>query len=77
MGKNIIFFSVNKMFIIFEKTITIQTKMQFNYTQWLWQQYTDNDLLSIIQGGGLDADILRAKQELSNRHEQEQEIIKL
>ena len=77
MGKSIIYFPVNKMFIIFEKTITIQTKMKFNYTQWLWQQYTDRELLSIIQGGGLDADILRAKQELSNRYEQEQEIIKL
>ena len=75
MGKSIIYFPVNKMFIIFEKTITIQTKMKFNYTQWLWQQYTDRELLSIIQGGGLDADILRAKQELSNRYEQEQEMI--
>lgn len=51
--------------------------MQFNYTQWLWQQYTDKELLSIVQSGGLDTDILRAEQELSNRHEQEQEIIKI
>lgn len=54
-----------------------QTKMKFNYTQWLWQQYTDKELLSIVQGGGLDTDILRAEQEISNRHEQEQEIIKI
>jgi len=51
--------------------------MKFNYIQYLWSSYTDAELINIINGKGLDADRLRAKQELDKREQEQVEFIEL
>jgi len=51
--------------------------MNFNYIQYLWSNYHESELHDIINGGGLEADIKRAKQELDRRKEEEIDFITL
>lgn len=47
------------MFIFTKKNI-----MQFNYIDWLWEQYDIKELKRIINGKGLKRDKQRAKKQL-------------
>ena len=51
--------------------------MQFNYIQYLWSEYTEEELYTIINGGGLESDKARAKQELNRRIEEQTEFLEL
>ena len=51
--------------------------MQFNYNEWLWHQQTEQELISIINGGGLESDKARAEQELNRRTQEQTEFIEL
>ena len=51
--------------------------MQFNYNEWLWHKQTEQELISIINGGGLDSDKARAEQELNKRKQEQTEFTEL
>lgn len=51
--------------------------MQFDYIQYLWFEYTEEELYTIINGGGLESDKARAKQELHRRIEEQTEFLEL
>lgn len=51
--------------------------MQFNYIQYLWSEYTEEELYGIINGGGLEFDKVKAKQELNRRIEEQTEFLEL
>ena len=51
--------------------------MQFDYNEWFWSQQTEEELYIIVNGGGLESDKARAKQELNKRIEEQTEFIEL
>ena len=51
--------------------------MQFDYNEWFWCQRTEEELYTIINGGGLESDKARAKQELHRRIEEQTEFLEL
>lgn len=51
--------------------------MQFDYIQYLWSQYTNEELDIIINGGGLESDKDRARQELNKRIQEQTEFLNL
>ena len=51
--------------------------MQFNYNEWFWSQQTEEHLYTIINGGGLESDKVRAEQELNRRTQEQTEFIEL
>ena len=51
--------------------------MQFNYNEWLWHQQTEQELITIINGRGLESNKARAKQELNRRIEEQTEFTEL
>lgn len=54
-----------------------KNNMQFNYIQYLWSEYTEEELVAIINGQGLESDKLRAKQELNKRIQEQTEFLEL
>lgn len=56
---------------------TKNNNMQFDYIQYLWSQYTDEELDIIINGGGLESDKDRARQELNKRIQEQTEFLNL
>ena len=51
--------------------------MQFNYIQYLWSTYTEQELYTIVNGGGLESDKAQANKELNRRKEEQNEITSL
>lgn len=51
--------------------------MQFDYNEWFWSQQTEEYLYTIINGGGLESEKARAKQEINRRIEEQTEFIEL
>jgi len=56
---------------------TKNNNMQFNYNDWFWSQQTEEHLYTIMNGGGLESDKARAKQELNRRTQEQTEFIEL
>jgi hypothetical protein len=51
--------------------------MQFNYNEWLWHNQTEEELISIINSGGLESYKARAEQELNKRKQEQKEFTEL
>lgn len=51
--------------------------MQFDYNKWFWSQQTEEELYTIVNGGGLEFDKARAKQELNRRTQEQTEFLEL
>ena len=56
---------------------TKNNNMQFDYIQYLWSEYTEEELDAIINGGGLESDKDRARQELNRRIQEQTEFLNL